>query len=105
MRAVPRLTRAAGSGGWSSGRGFLDQARQRQAHRVVNIRGAEAGAAKLQLGDKAPEEDAALLRRQTVGGRPEGPKLRIRQSDHAAMVLPGTVTCFYVCSLARSPDV
>ena len=55
--------RAAGSGEPPSGHGFLDQALQRQAHRVVNIGIAEAGAAKQQLGDEAPEEDAALLRR------------------------------------------
>jgi hypothetical protein len=38
----------------------LDQALQRQAHRVVS---GEAGAAELQLGDEVPEEDAALLYR------------------------------------------
>ena len=60
---VPDDPSAAGSGEPPSGRGFLVQVLQRQAHRVVNIGIAEAGAAKLQLGDEAPEEDAALLRR------------------------------------------
>jgi hypothetical protein len=60
---VTRWTTAAGSGEALSGCGFLDQALQRQVHRVVKIGGGEAKAAELQLGDEAPEEDAALLYR------------------------------------------
>jgi len=55
------LLRAAGSGEPSSGCGFLDQALQRQAHRVVKIGGGEVGAAELQLGDEAHEKYAAPL--------------------------------------------
>ena len=40
--------------------GFLDQALQRQAHRVIKIGGGEVGS-ELQLGDEAHEEYAALL--------------------------------------------
>ena len=57
---IPRQTRAAGSGGPPSGCGFLDQALQRQAHRVIKIGGGEVGS-ELQLGDEAHEEYAALL--------------------------------------------
>jgi hypothetical protein len=41
----------------------LDHARQRRAHHVVEVGSGEAEAAELQLGDEAPEEDAALLYR------------------------------------------
>jgi hypothetical protein len=61
--ANDRPTRAAGSGGSPSGCGFLDQALQRGAHRVVKISGGEVGAAELQLGDEAHEKYAALLYR------------------------------------------
>jgi hypothetical protein len=44
----------------------LDQALQRQAHRVVKIGGGEVGAAELQLGDEAHEKYAALLKRQAA---------------------------------------
>jgi len=40
----------------------LDQALQRQAHRVIRIGGGEVGS-DLQLGDEAQEEYAALLYR------------------------------------------
>jgi len=43
-----------------SGCGFLDQALQHQAHRVIKIGGGEVGS-ELQLGDEAHEEYAALL--------------------------------------------
>jgi hypothetical protein len=54
---------AAGSGEAPSGCGFLDQALQCHAHRVLKIGSDEVKATKLQLGDEAPEEDAALLYR------------------------------------------
>ena len=79
-------SKAAESGEPSSGCGFLDQALQRQAHRVVKIGSGEAVAAQLQLADKAPEKDAALIYRQFGGRRPDNSKLRIGQSEHAAMV-------------------
>ena len=56
-------TEVSDSGEPPSGRGFLDQALQRQAHRVVIIGSAEAGAAKLQRGDEAHKEDAAAPQR------------------------------------------
>jgi hypothetical protein len=87
-RAVLQKTKAAGSGKPPSGCGFLDQALQRPAHRIVKIGSGEARTAELQLGNKATEENAALICRQTVGGCPDGPKLRIRESEHATMVLP-----------------
>src|SRR3974390_2820449 len=77
---------AAGSGGPPSGCRFLDQALQRQPHRVVNVGCGEVGAAELQLGDEAPEKYAALFYRQAGGGRPDRSKLRIRQSQHAVML-------------------
>ena len=72
--------------GLQSGCRFLSQALQRQPHRVIKVGGSEVGAAELQLGDQAPEEYAALLYRQAGGGRPDRSKLRIRQSQHAAIV-------------------
>ena len=33
-------------------------------------------------------DQAAKILQQALGGRPDGPKLRIRQSEHATMVLP-----------------
>jgi hypothetical protein len=39
----------------------LDQALQRQAHRVAKIGSGETGAAELQVGDETPEEDTAFL--------------------------------------------
>jgi len=69
-----------------SGCRFLSQAHQRQPHGVIKVGGGEVGAAELQLGDEAPEEYAALLYRQAGGGRPDRSKLRIRQSQHAAIV-------------------
>ena len=82
--------RAAESGGPPSGCGFLSQALQRQPHRVIKVGGGEVGS-ELQLGNEAPEEYAALLYRQAVGGRPDRSKLRIRQSQHAAIVLRSNV--------------
>src|SRR6516165_4845300 len=90
LRQYPRQTRAAGSGGPPAGCGFLSQALQRQAHRVIKFGGGEVGS-ELQLGNEAPEEYAALLYRQAVGGRPYRSKLRIRQSQHAAIVLRSNV--------------
>jgi hypothetical protein len=43
---------------------------------------------QLQPRNNALKEDAALLYRYAVGGGPDGPKLRIGEDDHAAMVLP-----------------
>ena len=65
----------------------MSQTLQRQPHRVIKIGGGEVGSAELQLGDQAPKEYAALLYRQAVGGRPDRSKLRIRQSQHVAIVL------------------
>jgi hypothetical protein len=65
----------------------LSQALQCKPHRVIKVGGGEVGAAELQLGDEAPEEYAALLYRQAGGDRPDRSKLRIRQSQHAAIVL------------------
>jgi hypothetical protein len=44
-----------------SGCGRVDQALQCQSHYFLNIGSREVIAAELQLGDEAPEEDAALL--------------------------------------------
>jgi hypothetical protein len=44
-----------------SGCGRVDQALQRQSHHFLNVGSREVIAAQLQLGDEAPEEDAALL--------------------------------------------
>ncbi len=67
---------------------LLDQAPQGRVHDVFEVGGSETGAAELQLGDEAPEKNAALLYRYAVGGSPDGPKLRIGQCEHAAMVSP-----------------
>ena len=69
----------------------MSQALQRQPHRLIKVGGGEVGAAELQLGDEAPKEYAALVYRQAGGGRPDRPKLRIRQSQHAAIVLRSDV--------------
>ena len=58
--ALSVTTQQGRSGGPPSGCGFLDQALQRQAHRVIKIGGGEVGS-ELQLGDDAHEEYAALL--------------------------------------------
>ncbi|MGC2079361.1 MAG: hypothetical protein WA728_25730 [Xanthobacteraceae bacterium] len=60
---IARSTGAAGSGEPPLGCRFLDQALQRQAHRVVKIGSGEVGAAELQLGDEAHKKYAALLYR------------------------------------------
>jgi len=65
----------------------LDQPGQRCAHRVVEIRVGEA-ALELQPRNDPLNEDAALLKRYAVCGGPDGPKLRIGEGDHAAMVAP-----------------
>jgi hypothetical protein len=52
---------AAGSGEPPLSCGFLDQALQREAHRVVKIGSDEVGAAEMQLGDEPYEKYAALL--------------------------------------------
>jgi hypothetical protein len=76
----------AGSGAAPLGR-LLDQPSQRCAHCVVEIGIGEA--AVVPQPRKNPlKEDAALLNRHAVGCGPDGPKLRIAESDHAAMVLP-----------------
>jgi hypothetical protein len=73
-------------GGGKGGR-LLDQPGQRCAHCVVEIGVGEA--AEVPQPRKNPlKEDAAFLNRHAVGGGPDGPKLRIAESDHAAMVLP-----------------
>ena len=86
-QALPRREAAI----LQSGCRFLSQAHQHQPHGVIKVGGGEVGAAELQLGDEAPEEYAALLYRQAGGGRPDRSKLRIRQSQHAAIVLPSDV--------------
>ena len=68
---------------------LLDQAGQGQLHHVFEVGGGEMGATELQLRDEAPEKDAALLYRQFGRCRPDNSKLRIRQSEHAVMVLLG----------------
>jgi hypothetical protein len=50
---------------------FLNQAFQRQAHRLVKMGGGEVGAAELQLGDEARKKYAALLYREAVGSCPD----------------------------------
>jgi hypothetical protein len=42
---------------------LLDQAPQGRMHRLFEVGGGETGAAELQLGDEAPEKNAALLYR------------------------------------------
>jgi hypothetical protein len=42
---------------------LLDQTRQGRVHHVAEVRGGETRAAELQLGDEAPEKDAAFLYR------------------------------------------
>src|SRR5215469_7993119 len=78
----------AGSGGVISGR-RLDQPGQCYAHRVVEVGVGEAPLQHLQARGNALKEDAALLERHAVGGVPDGPKLRIGQREHAAMVWRG----------------
>ena len=56
--------------------------RQRSIEIAIN----KAAAAKLQPSNDTFKEDAALFRRYAIGGVPDGPKLRIRQREHAAMV-------------------
>jgi hypothetical protein len=90
-RAGLQLTKRREAASIQSGCGFLSQALQRQTHRVIKVGGSEVGAAELQLGDEAREEYAALLYRQAVGDRPDSSKLRIRQSQHAAIVLRSDV--------------
>jgi hypothetical protein len=81
--------RAAGSGETPLGR-RLDQPGQRCAYRVVEIGVGEA-ALQLQARDNAVKEYAALLYWQAGGGRPDRSKLRIRQSQHAPIVLRSDV--------------
>ena len=64
----------------------MDQPGQRCAHRVVEIGVGEA-AVQLQPRDNPLKEDAALLDRHAHGGGPDGPKLRIGEGEHIAMVL------------------
>ena len=85
MNLPQAQTTAAGSGGSLSGR-RLDQPGQRCAHRVVEVGIGEA-AVQLQARDNALKEDAALLDRHAGGGSPDGPKLRIGEGEHIAMVL------------------
>src|SRR5215469_13733265 len=66
----------------------LDQPGQCYAHRVVDIGVGEA-AVQLQPRDNPLKIDAALLDRHAVGGDPDGPKLRIGQSEHAAVLERG----------------
>jgi len=65
----------------------LDQPGQRCANCVVEI-GIREGALQLQPRNDPLNEDATLLKRCAVGSGPDGPKLRIGEGEHAAMVLP-----------------
>jgi hypothetical protein len=67
---------------------LLNQAPQGRLHHLFDVGSGKTGTAQLQLSDEAPEKNAALLYRYAVGGGPDGAKLRIRQCEHAAMVLP-----------------
>jgi hypothetical protein len=66
-------TTAAGSGGLLSGCGFLDQALQRQAHRVIEIGSGEVGAAELQLSDESPRQTRAAGSGQRASASEEFP--------------------------------
>ena len=66
------------------GRRF-DQPLRRCTHRVVDIGIGEA-ALEVQPRNNPLKEDAAILNRYAVGGGPDGPKLRIGEPEHAAMV-------------------
>ena len=65
----------------------MDQPGQRCANCVVEI-GIRKGALQLQPRNDPLNEDATLLKRYAVGSGPDGPKLRIGEGEHAAMVLP-----------------
>jgi hypothetical protein len=67
----------------------VDQSPQCQAHCIVEIAIDKAAVTELQPSNHTFKIDAALLRRQAIGGVPDGPKLRIRQREHVAMVWRG----------------
>jgi hypothetical protein len=81
---VTSAVQGDGSGGAPSGR-RLDQSCQCCTHRVIEIGIGEA-VVQLQPRNNPLNEEAALLSRYVVGGGPDGPKLRISEGDHAAMV-------------------